>query len=99
MEKQSQKNPTVFRHGETKRKGKRPVSIEGRFPFLFVFLDDSRFLQCRVRAVLLDVAETFRRDVDQDCLVEFRDENAALLKVRLAADLSGRVELGSTGTV
>lgn len=62
-------------------------------------LDNSCFLECGVRAVLLYVAHTLGRDVDEDCLAEFRNEDAALLEVRLAAHLSGWVELGSTRTV
>ncbi len=52
-----------------------------------------------MRAVLLDVAETVRRNVDQEGLAEFSHENTSFLEVRLAADLARRVELSSTGTV
>lgn len=62
-------------------------------------LDDAGFLEGLERSVLLDVAEAVYRDVDENGLIELRDENPALLEVCLAAYLSGWVELGSTGTV
>ena len=52
-----------------------------------------------MRAVLLNVAHALSRDVDEDCLAELRNEDAALLEVCLAADLAGWVELGSTRPV
>ena len=62
-------------------------------------LDDAGFLEGLERPVLLDVAEAVYRDVDENRLIELRDENPALLEVCLTADLPRRVELGSTGTV
>lgn len=50
-------------------------------------------------AVLLDVAHALGADVDEDHFAEFRNEDAALLKVCLATYLAGWVELGSAGTV
>ncbi len=72
--------------------------IEALFPLLNR-LDDSRFLEGGVRAVLLDVAHTLNADVDEYGLAELRNEDVPLLEVCLAADLTGWVELGRTGTV
>lgn len=79
-------------------------SLEGHnekppFRAVSVFLDEAGFLESFERAVLLYVAEAVDGDVYQNRLIEFRDENAALLEVCLAADLPSRVELGSAGTV
>ena len=49
--------------------------------------------------VLLDGLETFHRDIDDDGLLKLGDIDTALLKIRLAAYLAGRIELRRTGTV
>lgn len=69
---------------------------------LFLFgslLNDSCLFQGLVCAVLLESSKTAGGDVDKNGLIKLWDEDAALLEVSLAAYLSGRVELGSTGTV
>lgn len=64
-----------------------------------VRLNNSSFLQCRVRPVLLDVAHTLGGDGHEHGLAELRHENTALVEVCLTAYLAGRVELSSTRTV
>lgn len=62
-------------------------------------LDDAGLCKGSKRAVLLDVTHTLGADVDEDRRAELRNEDVPLVEVRLTADLAGRVELGSTGTV
>ena len=52
-----------------------------------------------MRSVLLDVAETLRRDGDLYGFARLRNEDTTLLQVRLTAHLAGWIELRSTGTV
>ena len=49
--------------------------------------------------ILLDVAHTLGGDGNEYGFSKLRNKNAALLEVCLAANLSGWVELRSTGTV
>ena len=49
--------------------------------------------------MLLDSFEALHRDVDDNGLAEFRDVDAALLEIGLAADLAGRVKLRRTGAI
>lgn len=62
-------------------------------------LNDPCFLERAESAILLDSLEALHRDVDNDGLFELRHIDAALLEVRLATDLAGRVELGRTDAV
>jgi hypothetical protein len=74
---------------------KSPADYRGTF----IFLNRAGFLESGVGAMLFNRAEAFHRDVDDDRLIEFRYENLAALKVRLAANLAGWVELRRAGTV
>lgn len=56
-------------------------------------LDCPGFLESCVGTVLLDRLEALHRDIDEDGLIELGDENPALLDIRLAAHLAGRVKL------
>ncbi len=62
-------------------------------------LDDACFLESSVRSVLLHVAHTLSGNINEDRGPELSDVNTTLLEVRLATDLSGRIELSSTRTV
>ncbi len=62
-------------------------------------LNRTYFFERGVGAVLLDGFETLRRDVHDDGLIEFGDVDAALLKVRLAADLAGWIKLRRAGAI
>lgn len=64
-----------------------------------VKLNDARFLQSLLSTVLLDVAKAFSRYNDLNRLSGFRNEDAALLQICLAAYFAGWVELRSAGTV
>ncbi|MCC2630731.1 MAG: hypothetical protein K0S38_540, partial [Candidatus Paceibacter sp.] len=62
-------------------------------------LDKSGFLESCVSAVFVDRADRFGRNSQGDVLIHLRDKDLLLLKVWVLADISGRVELGSTSTV
>lgn len=50
-------------------------------------------------AVLLNVLQALGGDINENRGAGFRNENAALLEIRFAAYLAGRVELRSTRTI
>lgn len=62
-------------------------------------LNDSCFRERFERAVLFDVAHALGGDSDLHGFAGLRNEDTALVKVRLATYLRGRVVLRCTGTV
>ncbi len=65
----------------------------------FVSLDQLRCLQGGVSSVLGDSAESLGRNVNHNMLIEFRNEDTALLEVRLTRNLTTRIELSRTCAV
>lgn len=63
------------------------------------FLNQTRFLQCGVRPVLVDGFDGFGRDGNGNGLLEFGNINTLLLQVQLAAVDAGWIELRRAGAV
>ncbi len=73
-------------------------------PEAFVFretevLNNPRFLECLIRAVFAQGADTFGGESEGEIFVEFRYENAALDEIDCPSDAAGRVELRRTHAV
>jgi len=61
--------------------------------------DEACFLERSEGAILLNGAKAASRNRDRDGLFELRNVDALLLEVRIAANISARVELSSTSAV
>ena len=62
-------------------------------------LNSPGFFESDKSAIFLDNLESFHRDIHDDGLPKFVDVDATPLEIRLAADLTGRVELRRAGAI